>query len=292
MSASSQGYAYRSGSFGGTVCTRWYVRIATEPESGNGFWLWNIRDSGGSPKARVYYQNDGGTYKLKVDTVSGVPTYTVTLNVDTWYCLEVKAVKGTSNGELRVYLDGSEVITGTNLDMGSNDFGMILVGLECYPAPSTLVNVYTDCLVVADAYVGPEASSTLQTVTDSLLLSDGILRHKTLFTVTDSAELAEALLRNRNLALTDSARLSDLAATLRLLGVFDGLSLADTPATPSRSLRAPDFAGLADNAIINKTLQITDNIAVVEVAEVGVGGTRKTKLFLLIGDLAVQLTGE
>jgi hypothetical protein len=29
-----------------------------------------------------------------------------------------------------------------------------------------------------------------------------------------------------------------------------------------------------------------------EVVEVGVGGVKKTKLFLILGDLAVQLTGD
>jgi len=39
-------------------------------------------------------------------------------------------------------------------------------------------------------------------------------------------------------------------------------------------------------------LQITETINLVETIQAGVGGVKKIKLFLILGDLAVQLTGE
>jgi hypothetical protein len=39
-------------------------------------------------------------------------------------------------------------------------------------------------------------------------------------------------------------------------------------------------------------LQVAETINLVETVQVGVGSVKKTKLFLILGDLAVQLTGE
>ena len=49
---------------------------------------------------------------------------------------------------------------------------------------------------------------------------------------------------------------------------------------------------LGDNAFVNKTLQVTEAISLDEIVEVGAGSTKKTKLFLILGDLVLQLTGD
>jgi hypothetical protein len=61
---------------------------------------------------------------------------------------------------------------------------------------------------------------------------------------------------------------------------------------PSRALWALDSAGLSDNAFINRVLVISDSVGVAEVVEVGVGGAKQTRLFLILGDLAVQLSSN
>lgn len=43
---------------------------------------------------------------------------------------------------------------------------------------------------------------------------------------------------------------------------------------------------------VNKILIISDGIALVEVVEKSVQGVVKTRIFLIIGDLAIQLTGD
>jgi hypothetical protein len=50
--------------------------------------------------------------------------------------------------------------------------------------------------------------------------------------------------------------------------------------------------GETDNVAINKVLQITETVSLAEIVEVGVGGVKKTRLFLILGDVAVQLTGD
>jgi len=43
---------------------------------------------------------------------------------------------------------------------------------------------------------------------------------------------------------------------------------------------------------VHKTLVVCESVSLVEVVGVGVGGVKRTRLFLILGDLAVQLTGE
>jgi hypothetical protein len=57
-------------------------------------------------------------------------------------------------------------------------------------------------------------------------------------------------------------------------------------------LQALEAVGVADGALVRKTLMITETVNLAEVVEVGVGGVKKTRLFLILGDLAVQLTGD
>ena len=162
-------------------------------------------------------------------------------------------------------------------------------------------------------YATYTAGATLQTVTDSLALSESVLRNKAMLPVSDSVGLADSLYSNKLLLLGDSASLSelvtvitggvmkyvtdsvnvaDLAYALKTLKASDSLTLVDAVATPSRVLNALDAIGATDNAAVNKVLQITDTVSLAEIVEVGAGGVKKTKLFLILGDLAVQLTSD
>jgi len=180
-------------------------------------------------------------------------------------------------------------------------------------------------------YATYTAGATLQTVTDAVALSDSVLRHKTFsvsdgvgvsdlartdknpLIVADALGLVDAILRNKQFAVTDAVALAELVdvikglilktvadsiglsdAVLRdkVLALIDAVALSDAVSTPSRILRALDQVGLADGALVNKVLQVIESISLVEVVEVGVGGAKKTKLFLVLGDLAIQLSSD
>jgi hypothetical protein len=72
------------------------------------------------------------------------------------------------------------------------------------------------------------------------------------------------------------------------------LSLVAVPGIPetSRVLQVLEAIGAADNVTVNKVLQITETVSLAEIVEVGTGGAKKTKLFLILGDLAVQIAGD
>ena len=160
------------------------------------------------------------------------------------------------------------------------------------PNPFGTPDGYTNSKV--SIYATYTSGATVQTVADSLSLAEAVLRNKTLI-LSDSLGLADSLYGNKSLLLSDSASLSELVTVIIgqvMKYVTDSVSSADFVSTPSRVLRALDVIGATDNAVVNKVLQITETISLAEIVEVGTGGVKKTKLFLILGDLAVQLTDD
>jgi hypothetical protein len=196
--------------------------------------------------------------------------------------------------------------------LGTGSCSGIAIGLDSEQIYEAWIDTTTDVDVYVIGYNAP-AGATLQTVADSLAVSESVLRNKALLPVSDSVGLADSLHGNKLLLLDDSASLSelvtvimgevvkyvtdsvnlvDLAYALKNLKISDSLTLVDASSTPSRVLNALDAVGATDNAVVNKVLQITETVSLAEIVEVGVGSAKKTKLFLILGDLAVQLTGD
>jgi hypothetical protein len=118
-----------------------------------------------------------------------------------------------------------------------------------------------------------ETGTTVKTVLDSFALADAEFRNKSLLVV-DAVGFSETLLGNETLVLTDSLSFNDLIHALKTLDATDNSTLADEVLSPSR------------------VLQINENVSLVEVVQSGAGIVKKTRLFLFVGELAVQLTGE
>ena len=323
------------------------IRTALVGISSNGFWRMEHRHSGG--------------WVAQTDTEG--PTAGV------YYCMELyikMSTTGNADGEQKLYINGIERLSASNID---NDDRGLIIGIQLGElTESTVRTHYADCVVIADAYIGPEASSTLQTVTDGLGLADLVLCNKT-FGITDGVGAADSLFRHRPLLLiadvlgiadfvnvitgaliktvadaiglsdlalinksalvadvvgvldqvfrskphvsvldvvaavevvlaskllpvSDVVGLSDLFLVLKSLRVSDVLGFVDVVSTPSRVLQAFDGIGLLDGGFVDKVLVVSENVSLLKVVEVGVGGARRTRLFLVLGDLAVQLMGD
>ena len=261
-----------------------------------------------------------------------------------------------TGSSLKAYANDAYEISATDTAFASGYVGLKLVAPD---SPTATYYGYVDWTFVSK-YVSPEpAHSTwgseeggavLKEVTDSLSLSDSVLRHKGILPMTDVVGLADVILRHKTLAVSDgvgtsdvarsnksplivtdavslvdlinviigaiiktvadaigvsdmallnktaiiadAVNLADVARALKTMNVSDTLSLVDSASTPSRVIRALESIVLADNAFVNKTLQITEAVSIAEIVEVGAGGAKKTRLFLILGDLAVQLTGN
>jgi hypothetical protein len=126
-------------------------------------------------------------------------------------------------------------------------------------------------------------------ISDTVSLVEQVLRHKPLLPVSDVLTLAEVVAVSKVFAVADSVSLSDVANVLKQLRVSDSITLTDAAQVPSKILAVLDSIGLSDVAKVDKALIVSDQIALVEV--VYAAPVRRTKLFLVIGNLAIQLTG-
>lgn len=133
--------------------------------------------------------------------------------------------------------------------------------------------------------------ATLLMVADAVGLSDAAFRNKAL-SIADAVGLTDSSYGNKPCLLNDSASLADHANVLKLLKMSDTITLVDNTLTSARLMLLLDALVSMDNVAVNKVLQIKENASLLEIVESGVGGLKKTRLFLVIGNLAVQLSGE
>ena len=294
--------------FASTYATLYFkgmVYVSATPASGKYLQLIGIADVGDSNDlAMLAIYNNSGTlqWKLyyKTDAGSGNATSnTPTISVNTWYFVELRFHGATSTGDVKAWIvaDGGSIAEGSPTISVTGLTNDNVLAQEVYASTwidaNLNVNVYEDCCVVSDAYIGPEASSVLQTVTDSLSLNDALLRHK-IFAVSESIGAVDVIAgRNKSPLLTfDSISLVDLACTGKQLIITDAMRINDFSSLPSRILKALDSIGISDDFTVQKTIIVNDNVSLVELAEAGVGGSKKTRLLLILGDLAIQLSGD
>jgi hypothetical protein len=366
------------------VYLRGYVRFATLPAIGKSYRFFVIMASDWSEHVNVGIYTDGSGNSRWVMSTPGYSWEIVgdNVNANQWYCVEIRRKVGAGNGVSALWIDGANVFSASDDTIAVNAQVFIVGAIWANGGPT--IDLYHDCIVIADAYIGPEA--TVKTVTDTLAFSDivyrnkslviadtsgltdvvlrnktlaipdsvgandqvlgnksplivadavslselinvtagvivktvidaigasdaalinktaaitdcvqlldEVFRHKSAVSVQDVVSVAEVILTTRLLAIGDSVSLADVGAVMKTLKVSDAVALVDFASTPSRILQTLDSLNLADNIIVNKVLQVTETINLVETVQVGVGSVKKTKLFLVIGDLAVQLTGE
>lgn len=109
---------------------------------------------GGAPRWNLNYSDNGGTGRYAPQADTGP-------ELGQWYCIEVMVKRGAGDGEIRVWIDGVETITVTGLNNDAldgqvtPDIDAVWVGLGEGPNTGTSILV-NDCLVVADAHIGPE----------------------------------------------------------------------------------------------------------------------------------------
>jgi len=158
-----------------TTCSeRIYVRMVNVPTQLDGYIRFFDFRISGTQRFGCGLMRDGvsGDYKwflhyLSSGSQTNSYSAAITPSANTWYCLEMKVVISATVGEARLYVDGSEVITATGLNTGSTGVSRTEVGIggmDSNPPASyawygtNYVEVYEDCVVVADTYIGPETT--------------------------------------------------------------------------------------------------------------------------------------
>jgi len=261
----------------------------------------------------VTVYNDNGTVKWRLGGTGASETLgTSTVSLDTWYCVELGVHFASSDGWYKLWIDGDLEIEITGL---SNDESARRVYVGCRDsgwAGGWSGAVYVDCVVVADTYIGPEGAVTEIQVSDSAIGQEVFSRPYREIPFTETALGQELLAKTRNLNLSDIATsletiqkarqigiVTDIAQGLerilkqRLITLADQASGLELTSRPTRIILITDEA--LSNEIIGKLREltsITDSAIGIEYVSIGTEGITKTKIFLLLGDLAIQLTGN
>ena len=142
-----------------TVYVRWYIYFATLPTV-NGQSVAILRN--GPETVRLYVRQNSGNvqiYGAFFPWVTGA-TYNYAFVNETWYCLEYGYNEGTgADGFHKVWLDGNLVIDLTGRDHTSlSDITSVSIG-ECYATSGYTAQLYIDCAVVDDEYIGIEGGT-------------------------------------------------------------------------------------------------------------------------------------
>lgn len=75
-----------------------------------------------------------------------------------WYCVEFYVKVASKGGVFRMWVDGVLVLEQTGLDTDAyGDVNSVRSGLVYVEGETQSVSVYGDCIVVSDAYIGPES---------------------------------------------------------------------------------------------------------------------------------------
>jgi len=165
-----------------TVFAHLYIKFNTAFNLGSGYYVtYNRLNYGDNEIASIGIRNDGGTYKWQLRYLSSGTTYSYQVlesplpTTGVWYCIELKVVVHASAGEARFYLDGTEKLTATGLDDDNyGNVSRIWAGQNVPAGAFGSHDIYYDCVVVGDVYIGPEEEVTYKTVSDSGLGSDSI----------------------------------------------------------------------------------------------------------------------
>jgi len=306
-------------SFSGTV----YYRSATQYEANDskktrGGWfagnidVWRLLVYDGSTN---YYSNLDGTY-----------------NTDTWYRLSLKikssgATISTPDGDINrseTYPTGAGYIKfGCSGNSGSEEdtrFDWLAVRKYVEPEPShgswgseeTSGGVE---VTLTDSATGIEASSRPYrglNFTDIATGQESFSRPYRQLQIPEQASSLELLLKTRNLNLEDIAagleiiqkarqigEITDTAQSLEQILKQRFISLIDAAAGGEIIARPTRMTILADEALSQEILSklreltaVTDSAIGIEYVNIGAEGAIKTKIFLLIGDLAIQIAGD
>lgn len=160
-------FVYKSGFNHAELYVRAYVNvtqsgIADDTDQFNFIILLDTSTTVGL--AQIGWRQDSGTVKWYIGYFNGATftrTYSTsaTRNLNEWYCVELYWLLHASAGICRGYVNGNLILeaTGLDTDNAGNAFyvgaGLITIG-NC-----AACTAYIDCVVVADAYIGPEATN-------------------------------------------------------------------------------------------------------------------------------------
>lgn len=153
---------YKDGFNAVELYARCYVKVSQNgiADDGDAFRFLSIVDSSGyNLLASIGWARESGTLKWMIRGIVGgteIAAYytTVSRNLGEWYCVELHWKKGTSDGVIEWWVNGTRLDSYTGVD--TDDFGnanRVAAGMFLITSCAASI-AYVDCCVVADTYIG------------------------------------------------------------------------------------------------------------------------------------------
>lgn len=166
QTAAQYNVEYKTIASAATYYAREYVQFSALPASGTQFRSFmNMQSS--SPayykvSAGLRYNSTAAKWCLAYNS-GGAASYQYggTPNVNTWYCVEVKAVvAGGGGGSVEMWVDGVSVLSAAGLtNNGDGNITLIVIGNDYWSETGYSVTSYHDCVVVDTNYIGVESTA-------------------------------------------------------------------------------------------------------------------------------------
>jgi cell division septation protein DedD len=145
-----------------SIDARVYVQLSAKPQTGSALEILGFSSNGWLPSAigtRLDIVNPNGTvqWRLNYNNNGWQSALAGSINVNTWYYVEVQLVLGSGTGETHLYVNGTELLTETGLTntASGNSVRYFSLGVDDETGNNTL-NAFFDSVAVTQGYMGPD----------------------------------------------------------------------------------------------------------------------------------------
>jgi hypothetical protein len=113
--------------------------------------------------ASVSVQHSGGMDRWTIRSQAGTFSASTGPSINQWYCVEFYTRIGSTNGIHRLWINGQIVIEETSLNTAAEgNVDSVRFGLTYLNGVTSSVDIYSDCFVISDAYIGPETAALFE----------------------------------------------------------------------------------------------------------------------------------
>jgi hypothetical protein len=237
-----------------TVYLRTYLMVDSEPSATFNFLTFRSNANG----TIAILQYNGAAHKWSARCcINGswneyTQSGTTQIVPNKWFFIEFAMVMSATVGQANIWINDTQIVNQTNINTAARGN----------------VDLF---------YVGPYNLSGAQAVAINTNYDDVVI---------SDAKIGPI---NQTIAVTDSIDFSDSVLVSKLILITNSITLIDSVLRHKSLVVIIDNVSAKDNVLLSKFLIVTDNIAVSdEVDRIG----RKTRIFLLLGSVAIQLYGD
>jgi len=201
-------WVYKTFTAAATIYSRHYTYLATVPA--NIFVVSSISKWGGSHIGLAIYNPTTSKWGIYNNIAaefyyeSGTSTFSGT----TWYCVEMRITASATVGVCQLWINGVLKVDVSSKNTGSTNPDTVYIGGYLFANEAAERIVYSDCCVVADAYIGPEVSGqdlTFQLSETAHLTSSLYMGKEKGFSLSEIVALTSSLIQQKELGFPLSA---------------------------------------------------------------------------------------